>query len=139
MEQVLPIRALKLVRNKKTMRAILLFFVLALPALARDYPATVVRAIDGDTIVCNVDLGLGVELKLQHVRLARVNAPERGEPGWKEARDFMVTACVNKVVILHTVGLSEREKYGRILAGVEIGGKDLSGELLRLKLAAPWP
>ena len=41
-------------------------------------PATVVRVIDADTIVVTLDLGWRVYRNDEHVRVAGINAPERG-------------------------------------------------------------
>jgi micrococcal nuclease len=41
-----------------------------------EYNAQLVRVIDGDTIVCDIDLGFGMFLHDEHVRLARINTPE---------------------------------------------------------------
>lgn len=66
------------------------------------YRARVDRVIDGDTVVCDIDLGFHVSAK-QHIRLADINAPElfRGtseerQAGWssknalQEIIDFSV-------------------------------------------------
>lgn len=45
-----------------------------------EVPATVVRVIDGDTIVVDLDLGWRVYRNAEHVRIAGINAPERGTP-----------------------------------------------------------
>lgn len=41
-----------------------------------EYNAQLIRVIDGDTIVCDIELGFGMCLKNEHVRLARINTPE---------------------------------------------------------------
>lgn len=41
-------------------------------------PATVVRVIDADTIVVDLDLGWRVFRNREHIRVAGINAPERG-------------------------------------------------------------
>lgn len=41
-------------------------------------PATVVRVIDADTIVVDLDLGWRVYRNREHIRVAGINAPERG-------------------------------------------------------------
>jgi micrococcal nuclease len=44
------------------------------------YRALVTKVYDGDTITCDIDLGMGVWLHAQKIRLAGINAPElRGE------------------------------------------------------------
>lgn len=40
------------------------------------YKADLIRVIDGDTIVCDIDLGFGIWVRDEHVRLARINTPE---------------------------------------------------------------
>ena len=40
------------------------------------YNCTLVRVVDGDTIVCNIDLGFDVVLSEQFIRLAGIDAPE---------------------------------------------------------------
>ncbi len=51
---------------------------------------TVVRVIDGDTFVADVDLGFYVRVRLS-CRLAGVNCPELTEPGGAEARTALAT------------------------------------------------
>ena len=41
-----------------------------------EYPATIDRVVDGDTIDVNIDLGFSIILKKQRVRLLGINAPE---------------------------------------------------------------
>ena len=49
------------------------------------YRAKVVRVVDGDTVILSVDLGFRVQHEIS-VRLARINAPERGQDGWDRAK-----------------------------------------------------
>lgn len=108
----------------------LLILACALPCAAREYPIEIVRAVDGDTVVANVSLGFGAELRNVHVRLANANAPERssGEPG-RAATAWMISHAVGKPGLLVT-GKSERDKYGRALGVIRVGGIDL-GEALK--------
>ncbi len=48
------------------------------------YGATLVRAIDGDTYVFDIDLGFYITTR-QHVRLAGIDCPEIGTPEGKAA------------------------------------------------------
>lgn len=113
---------------------LLLTCALSSAALARDYPAEIVRAIDGDTVVANVSLGMRVELKLIHVRLRDIDAPERGTEAGEAARKLAVAFAAGKKAILRTDDRDEFDKYGRMLASVEVGGKDLATELRRANL-----
>lgn len=53
-----------------------------------DYRATLVKVIDGDTVDLLLDRGF-YDTSLKRFRLARINTPERGQPGWQEAIDFV--------------------------------------------------
>ncbi len=62
------------------------------------YRATLVRVIDGDTAVLRLDLGFRVFAELK-VRVAGVNTPERGKPGWGEARDFALRVLARPLIV----------------------------------------
>jgi endonuclease YncB( thermonuclease family) len=109
--------------------ALALLIAYAAKAEARDYPCEVIRAIDGDTVVVNIDLGLHVAANLIHVRLANANAPERGNEAGEAARKWMVAFAAGKKGVLHTTDGKEFDKYGRVLARLEIAGVD-AGEAL---------
>src|SRR5215475_12758753 len=52
--------------------------------------AVIVRVIDGDTVVVNMDLGWHTWRHDEHVRLNGLDAPERSNPtGWAEAKAFV--------------------------------------------------
>lgn len=74
------------------------------------YRALVVRIIDGDTIVCDVDLGFFVWVRNVKIRLSGINAFELNEPGGKEARDFVV-GLVSAVPYL-IIDSIKVDKYG---------------------------
>lgn len=111
------------------------FFLLTFAlALARDKPtgpgpenAIVVAVHDGDTFTLASD---------DRVRLRWVNTPEiqPPEPYSIEARDATSAMLMNKSVHL-LYGTTIRDGYGRLLAGADIDGKNLSIELLERGLA----
>ena len=70
--------------------------------------ALVTEVTDGDTIVV-----AGGE----RVRILGINAPERGEKGYKEARAFLQENVLNKEVILESDG-ANRDRYDRLLRHV---------------------
>ena len=86
--------------------------------------AKVVGVYDGDTIT--LDTG-------HKVRVMNVNCPEKRplEPFALEARDFTKKLLMNKKVTLVYRGDRKRDGYGRLLAEIRVGDKDLSEELLR--------
>lgn len=54
-----------------------------------EYRARLVRVVDGDTIVALMDTGFGGRQE-EHLRLEGVSAPELGQPGGQEARQFAI-------------------------------------------------
>ena len=85
------------------------------------YKASVIRIVDGDTVIVDIDLGFGVWLRDQSVRLAKINAPEiRGSA--REAglvsKDFLSKLILNKRVEVKIEKCND--KYGRWLATVLI-------------------
>ena len=68
-----------------------------------EYDATLVRVIDGDTYVLDIDLGFYVHT-VQHVRLAGIDCPEHNTPEGIAAAVFATTwfALANNEVRLFT-------------------------------------
>ena len=70
-----------------------------------EYRAYVRKIYDGDTITVDIDLGFGVVLHNQKVRLVRINAPElRGEQREKGlvSRDALRNKISNKWIRVKT-------------------------------------
>jgi micrococcal nuclease len=84
-----------------------------------NYKAAVTRIVDGDTVIVDIDLGFGVWLRDQSVRLAKINAPEiRGstKESGLASKDFLTKLILNKWVEIRTE--KGQEKYGRWLATI---------------------
>ncbi|MEL7783771.1 thermonuclease family protein [Citromicrobium bathyomarinum] len=114
-------------------------------------------AVDGDTLRCR-DLasegpqGEVAELRADldsvngRVRLARIDAPERGEPGFDEAKVALEQLINGQEVNCTLVdadprvaGFQSRDRYGRPVARCSAGGRDLGNEMLSRALAERWP
>ena len=80
------------------------------------------KVVDGDTI--DVE-GVG------RVRFVGVNTPERGEPGYQEAKDHVKTMCLGKTVGLDIDNAKNKDKYSRTLAVVYVDGVNLNQALLK--------
>jgi endonuclease YncB( thermonuclease family) len=66
--------------------------------------ARVVRWIDGDTVILDVYVWPGITVT-EHIRLADVDTPEAGQPGYWEAKTFaMITCPVDSIVHVGLVG-----------------------------------
>jgi micrococcal nuclease len=94
------------------------------------YAAKIVRVIDADTIVLDVDLGFKVT-KRDTFRLKYINAPELSTPAGVEARAFLERLLDGKAIEVETTKDKE-DKYGRMLATVwasEVGKSQLNVNL----------
>ena len=84
------------------------------------YRAIVVYVYDGDTITCNIDLGLNTWVHHEKLRLARINTPElkgsEREAGLR-SRDFLRESIHEKEIMIHTAK-DKKGKYGRYIAEV---------------------
>ena len=68
--------------------------------------AEVTRVVDGDT----------VHLDGESHRLVLVNTPERGEPGFEEAGEFVKDRCLGKTVAYDLNDPQPTDRYGRHLS-----------------------
>lgn len=107
------------------------------------YAARVVRVVDGDTIVAEIDLGFEVYLHNEHLRLLGINTPERGEDGYHTATDALSERVGGKEVFICTVKAkrSDKEqtgKYGRYLATVYLDGENINQWMLEQGFAVPY-
>ncbi|NDB27951.1 nuclease [archaeon] len=92
-----------------------------------EYRATVLRWVDGDTVDVDIDLGFGVWMRRQRVRLYGINTPESRTKDLKEkelglaAKEFAKSqAPVGKEIYIRTKKDNETGKYGRILGEIMI-------------------
>jgi endonuclease YncB( thermonuclease family) len=99
---------------------------MAPPADSMARAAAIVRIIDGDTMVLNINLGDGVGVTNRHVRLTDVHSFERfTEEGIKETEALKKKIADNPgnpVVIV----LQGEDKYGRLLGTVWLGPINLN-------------
>ena len=94
------------------------------------YEAKITHVYDGDSITCDLDLGMGVWLHGQKIRLMNIAAPEvRGDERIEglEARDHLRSLLyprgVNDETVLLRTHKDRRGKYGRWLAEI-LGERD---------------
>lgn len=114
------------------MRYIILLAFLLVSALAvaqpnfeKYYNAEVASVYDGDTVRMNIELGLGLWLKNESVRLYGINTPEiRGveRPQGIVSRDALINMLDGRRVALQTYD-DKRGKYGRLLGTLWVLGK----------------
>ena len=75
----------------------------------------VTRIIDGDTFKTN--------RRKKSVRLANVDAPEKGQRGAPQARKDLGELIQDQEVYIDTVA---RDKYGRSVANVKVGRRSVN-------------
>jgi len=86
------------------------------------YTAFVQSVYDGDTCRVDIDLGLGIWIRNEKLRLVRINAPEMtgsDKALGMASRDFLRGLIDGREIIIETVK-DRRGKYGRYLAEIWI-------------------
>ena len=101
----------------------LLIFIVTLAAAQEEaaappgYAATLVRVVDGDTVVVMINLGWDTYTQ-KILRLARVDTPElvgkMAEAG-KKAQDFTMASLANRKLIVQPHG---KDVYGRWVSSI---------------------
>lgn len=108
------------------MKWLLFFFLGSCVAFSGDIRGVVINVIDGDTIIV---LEKTKEEKIVHkVRLEGIDAPERGQDGYEDAKHYLEKLIWGETV---TVQYTERDRYGRILGLVVYGTVPVNEEMVR--------
>lgn len=88
---------------------------------AECFTGTVTKIVDGDTL----------DVDNRRIRLALVNTPERGDPGYSEATAFTSLLCpVGSTVLVDEDDGQIEGSYDRMVAKVFCAGRILNAELL---------
>ena len=97
----------------------------ALPSTvhAADISCRVVNVADGDTLNC-----LTASKQNLRVRLHQIDAPERGQPFSHASRRALADLVACRQVVLQQAG---KDRYGRVLATVQIQGVNVNRQLVR--------
>lgn len=105
--------------------------------------AKVIEVIDGDTILVHIEETFTSLLNTitittpARVRLLGINAPERNEEGYQEAKNTLHELVFQKDVVLNIAG---KDKYDRLLADVFLAsGVKINDLLLEQGLVKPYP
>ena len=105
--------------------AVLLFLVLAGPTLAEQLK--VVSISDGDTFT-----GLDSQNRQVKVRLHGIDAPEKAQAFGNVSRKALGDLIEGKTVEVQQV---DKDRYGRVVANVHVGGVHVNRELVAKGLA----
>jgi endonuclease YncB( thermonuclease family) len=86
----------------------------------------VTKVVDGDTL----------DINGTRIRLALVDTPERGQPGFYEAKRFVESLCLGKKGELDVDNGQRRgDRYGREIGVVYCDGFNVNEKLMNAKLA----
>jgi len=94
-----------------------------------EYRATIVKVVDGDTVDVDIDLGFGIVLSDERVRIAGIDTPEsrtrdKEEKKFGLAAKARVKQLLGKTCVLKTQinknGEDMKGKFGRILGDFSI-------------------
>lgn len=118
--------------------------------IAYEYKAEAIRAVDGDTVDVEVELvnrDFGFETTVivkrkARLRLFGIDTPERGEPKWAEAKQYVAYWMdVHPVFYIQTFK-DRTEKYGRYLANLSVtedfSDRTLNDALIEFGLAVEY-
>ena len=104
-----------------------------------EYRARLVKVVDGDTVDIDIDLGFGIWMKDERVRIMGIDTPEsrtrdKVEKLFGKAASARVKELLDEDIILKTQiardGEDMKGKYGRILGDFIVGDKMLTDILV---------
>ena len=104
-------------------------------ATENKYDVRLVKVVDGDTVDVDIDLGFGVWMRKQRIRMYGIDTPESRTSDKVEkkyglaAKDFLVKWTNAGELTLRTFK-DDRGKFGRILGELWWGGKQNINQLL---------
>ena len=109
-------------------------FVSPHPQIKNDFRATVVRVIDGDTVV----LAWKERDFVFPLRLLHIDAPELNEPNGHEVGLWLEARILQREVDILIEQNNRVDKYGRLLGSILHNGINIGYEMLQLGLAVPF-
>tara|TARA_R110002020_G_scaffold200272_1_gene402399 strand:- start:1146 stop:1469 length:324 start_codon:yes stop_codon:yes gene_type:complete len=104
------------------------------------YRATIKKVYDGDTVTADIDLGFGVTLVKQKLRLLNIDTPEvRGEERdiGLLCRDRLRDRILNENVTIKTYK-DKKGKYGRWLVEIFLKDENINEWMLEENLAKKY-
>jgi len=114
-------------------RGVTLWCLLALawivaPAQAETMHGVVIVVIDGDTVLFRPDHYHPSGRAFMKIRLADIDAPEKGQPYGEAATHALATRVLHQQVELDTVAT---DVYGRTIARIRVGEREVGTDLVQ--------
>ena len=116
----------------KRLLALYLLLVALAPAWAESMRGVVFVVIDGDSVLFKPDSYGAASRAFLKIRLANIDAPERGQPYGDAATRALSTLVLDQRVELNTVAI---DVYGRTIAQIQLRDVQVNTELVRRGLA----
>lgn len=104
-----------------------------------EYDAQVTKIIDGDTIHVDMEIILFGRRRIYHdviIRFKGVDTPERGRPGYYDARTFTSDRLLNRFIVIKAD--MDEMNGDRLVAIPVINGTDFCQELIEKEMARVW-
>jgi micrococcal nuclease len=98
------------------------------------FSGIVYNVVDGDTVDAELDLGFKLKIK-QRLRLAGIDTPERGQPGFEEAKQALIEKTLNKTLTFTTY---KQSKWGYFLADIEFDDQSINQSMITEGFAKPY-
>ncbi len=104
------------------------------------YDAIITSVYDGDTVTADFNLGFGILIKKQKLRLLGIDTPELRKETIVEgriSRDWLREKVLDKQVIIKTYN-DRKGKYGRWLAEIYIDSVNINKQMITEGLAKEY-
>ena len=108
-----------------------------------EYNCKIVRVIDGDSIVLDIDLGFGLWVHGESIRLFGLDCPEcRSRDKAEKAAGLLAKKFVKEALHvgeIYTLTTKEKGKFGRYLGTINLTDKtSINDVLIKERLAVPY-
>ncbi len=109
-----------------------------------EYRTKIRRIVDGDTVDVDIDLGFGMILSKQRIRLYGIDTPESRTRDKEEkfygelASRFLKDQCKKGSCIILRTYLDKKGKYGRILGEIIVDGVNINQLMIEEYMAVEY-
>ena len=109
-----------------------------------EYNVKILKVIDGDTVDVDIDLGFGVWLHKERVRMMGIDTPESRTRDLEEkkfgllAKEWLMEKLDGEELIVTTEVDNEKGKFGRILGTVWAEGININEQMIEEHMAVRY-
>ena len=109
-----------------------------------EYKTKIKRFVDGDTVDVDIDLGFGIVLVKQRIRLYGIDTPESRTRDKEEkfygklAAQFLKDQCKKSSCITLRTHLDKKGKFGRILGEIIVDGVNVNKLMIEEYMAVEY-